>query len=143
MGLNPFDFEWLLEPGESFQTPEAVMVYSAAGLGRMSRTYHRLYRTRLCRGRYRDRERPVLVNNWEATYFDFTAGKIEALAGCAAELGIELLVLDDGWFGKRNDDRSSLGDWFVNTEKLPGGLADVANRVNAKGFSSASGSSRK
>lgn len=133
MGLNPFDFEWLLEPGESFQTPEAVMVYSAAGLGGMSRTYHRLYRTRLCRGRYRDRERPVLVNNWEATYFDFTADKIEALAGGAAELGIELLVLDDGWFGKRNDDRSSLGDWFVNTEKLPGGLADVAKRVNAQG----------
>ena len=133
MGMNPFDFEWLLEPGQSFQTPEVVMVYSGAGLGEMSRTYHHLYRTRLCRGHFRDRERPVLVNNWEATYFDFTADKIEALAGSAGELGIELLVLDDGWFGKRNDDRSSLGDWFVNTEKLPGGLDDVARRVNAQG----------
>ncbi len=133
MGMNPFDFEWLLEPDQSFQTPEVVMVYSGAGLGEMSRTYHHLYRTRLCRGHFRDRERPVLVNNWEATYFDFTADKIEALAGSAGELGIELLVLDDGWFGKRNDDRSSLGDWFVNTEKLPGGLDDVARRVNAQG----------
>ncbi len=133
MGVNPFDFEWLLEPGQSFQTPEVVMIYSGAGLGAMSRSYHRLYRTRLCRGYFRDRERPVLVNNWEATYFDFTADKIEALAGAAAELDIELLVLDDGWFGKRNDDRSSLGDWFVNADKLPGGLEDVARRVNAQG----------
>lgn len=133
MGINPFDFQWHLESGQAFQAPEVVMVYSGEGLGEMSRTYHRLYRTRLCRGVFRDKERPVLVNNWEATYFDFNADKIEALASSANELGIELLVLDDGWFGKRNDDRSSLGDWFVNREKLAGGLEDVAGRVNAKG----------
>lgn len=129
MGINPFDFSWLLEPGESFQAPEAVMVFSSEGLGAMSRTFHRLYRTGLCRGRYRDQVRPVLINNWEATYFNFNADSIERLAKTAQELGMELFVLDDGWFGKRNDDTSSLGDWFVNREKLPLGLEDLANRV--------------
>lgn len=129
MGLNPFDFSWLLKPGESFQTPEAVTVYSNEGLGGMSRTYHRLYRTRLARGEFRDKERPVLINNWEATYFDFDADKIESIARKGKELGIELFVLDDGWFGKRDDDNSSLGDWFVHREKLPGGLRDLAERV--------------
>lgn len=129
MGINPFDFSWLLEPGESFQTPEAVMVFSSKGLGAMSRTFHQLYRTRLCRGQYRDQVRPILINNWEATYFDFNADSIERLAKTAQDLGMELFVLDDGWFGKRNDDTSSLGDWFVNREKLPLGLEDLANRV--------------
>ncbi|MGN7765042.1 alpha-galactosidase [Paenibacillus sp. 22594] len=130
MGINPFDFNWLLEPGESFQTPEAVLVFSAAGLGAMSRTYHKLYRTRLARGTFRDRTRPVLVNNWEATYFDFTAGKIEDIARAGSELGMELFVLDDGWFGHRDNDRSSLGDWVVDPNKLPEGLEDLARRVN-------------
>ncbi|RUS49134.1 alpha-galactosidase [Cohnella sp. AR92] len=130
IGLNPFDFKWRLEPGESFQTPEAVMVYSSAGLGGMSRVYHRLYRSRLCRGEYRDRTRPVLVNNWEGTYFDFDSGKIMAIAEEAGRLGIELFVLDDGWFGQRDDDSSSLGDWFVNRRKLPDGLDALANGVN-------------
>ncbi|QWU17672.1 alpha-galactosidase [Paenibacillus sophorae] len=134
IGINPFEFSWLLEPGESFQTPEAVLVYSNLGLGGMSSIYHRLYRTRLARGTFRDRERPVLINNWEATYFDFDADKIEQLAVKAAELGIELLVLDDGWFGRRDDDSSSLGDWFVHKEKLPKGLGDLAERVKAKGL---------
>lgn len=134
LGIHPFDFSWLLEPGETFQTPEAVMVFSAAGLGGMSRTFHQLYRTRLCRGQYRDKERPVLINNWEATYFDFDAAKIEGIANTARDLGIELFVLDDGWFGKRNDDRSSLGDWFVNREKLPLGLTDLAERVRKLGL---------
>ncbi|MDO3680878.1 alpha-galactosidase [Paenibacillus ehimensis] len=134
MGINPFDFGWLLEPGESFQTPEAVMVYSSEGLGGMSRTYHRLYRTRLCRGAHRDKERPILVNNWEATYFDFNADKIEAIAKDAAELGIELFVLDDGWFGKRDSDTSSLGDWTVDRNKLPDGLEDLAARVKSHGM---------
>ena len=134
MGINPFDFSWRLQPGESFQTPEAVLVYSAEGIGGMSRTYHRLYRTRLSRGRYRDLERPILVNNWEATYFDFNAQKIEAIAETASELGIELFVLDDGWFGKRDDDRSCLGDWVVDRNKLPDGLEDLARRVNDKGL---------
>ncbi len=90
------------------------MVYSAAGIGEMSRTYHKLYRTRLCRGIHRDRVRPILVNNWEATYFNFDAAKIESIAKAGSELGIELFVLDDGWFGKRDDDRTSLGDWTVD-----------------------------
>ncbi|WP_310551576.1 alpha-galactosidase [Paenibacillus glufosinatiresistens] len=134
IGMNAFDFAWLLDPGESFQTPETVMVYSKQGLGEMSRTYHRLYRTRLCRGQYRDRERPVLVNNWEATYFDFRADKLVAIAEEGAKLGIELFVLDDGWFGQRDSDNSSLGDWFEDRRKLPGGLADVAKRINGLGL---------
>lgn len=129
LGLNPFDFSWLLQPGEDFQTPEAVMVYSGQGLGEMSRTYHRLYRSRLCRGAFRDQTRPVLINNWEATYFDFNAETIEGIAKKGKELGMELFVLDDGWFGKRDDDNSSLGDWFVNTTKLPGGLSDLGKRI--------------
>lgn len=134
IGINDFDFSWLLEPGESFQTPEVVMVYSSSGLGGMSRTYHRLYRTRLCRGVHRDKVRPILVNNWEATYFDFNADKIVSIAESGAELGIELFVLDDGWFGKRNDDTTSLGDWFENREKLPDGLVNLAKRVNSLGL---------
>lgn len=129
IGLNPFDFSWLLEPGETFQTPEVVMVYTASGLGDMSRIYHELYTQRLCRGAYRDALRPILINNWEATYFDFTADQIEEIATEAKEVGIELFVLDDGWFGERNDSKSSLGDWVVNTQKLPQGLLDLANRV--------------
>lgn len=134
IGMNPFDFSWKLAPGESFQTPEAVLVYSAEGLGGMSRTYHRLYRTRLCRGQFRDQERPILVNNWEATYFDFNADKIEAIAQAGSELGIELFVLDDGWFGRRDRDNSSLGDWFEDRRKLPDGLADLARRVKDIGL---------
>jgi alpha-galactosidase len=129
MGINPFDFNWLLQPGASFQTPEAVMVYSPNGLGQMSRTYHKLYRTRLCRGNFRDSTRPILVNNWEATYFNFTADKIEGIAKVGRDLGIELFVLDDGWFGCRNSDNSSLGDWFVDLQKLPNGLEDLVQRV--------------
>lgn len=134
LGINPFDFSWKLEPGEAFQTPEAVLVYSAEGLGGMSRTFHKLYRTRLCRGVHRDLERPILVNNWEATYFDFNADKIEAIAKKGGELGIELFVLDDGWFGKRDSDNSSLGDWFEDRRKLPNGLQDLAERVKRQGL---------
>ncbi|AEI43209.1 alpha-galactosidase [Paenibacillus mucilaginosus] len=134
IGINPFEFAWQLEQGASFQTPEAVMVYSADGLGAMSRTYHKLYRTRLCRGVHRDLERPILVNNWEATYFDFTADKLEAIAKSGAELGIELFVLDDGWFGKRNDDTTSLGDWVEDRNKLPDGLNELAGRINRHGL---------
>ena len=134
MGLNSFDFSWQLSPEESFQTPEVVMVYSGQGLGEMSRTYHKLYRTRLCRGIYRDEERPILVNNWEATYFNFNADKLVSIAEEGAKMGIELFVLDDGWFGKRDSDNSSLGDWYEDNRKLPGGLADVAKRVNDTGL---------
>ena len=134
LGINPFDFSWLLEPGETFQTPEVVMAYTAKGLGEMSKIHHELYSKRLCRGRFRDKIRPILINNWEATYFDFDAEKIEQIAKEAKELGIELLVLDDGWFGKRDDDNSSLGDWVVDRRKLPNGLVDIANRVRNLGL---------
>lgn len=134
MGINPFDFEWLLEANESFQTPEVVMVYSSHGLGDMSRTYHNLYNNHLVRGKYKNEQRPVLINNWEATYFDFNEEKLENLAKEAALLGVELLVLDDGWFGKRNSDNCSLGDWFVNEEKLPGGLNSLVDKVNSYGI---------
>jgi alpha-galactosidase len=134
LGINPFDFSWKLEPGSDFQTPEVVLVFSAEGLGDMSRAYHRLYRGHLCRGEWRDKPRPIVINNWEATYFDFDAAKLEKIAVAAAGLGIELFVLDDGWFGHRDDDRSSLGDWFVDKRKLPGGLEDVAARINEKGL---------
>lgn len=134
MGINPFNFSWKLEPGSRFQTPETVMVYSAAGLNAMSADYHGLYGRRLCRGRFRDALRPVLVNNWEATYFDFDKEKILDIAGKAKPLGIELMVLDDGWFGKRDSDFSSLGDWVVNEEKLAGGLKALGEAVVGSGM---------
>lgn len=134
IGIQPFDFNWILESGESFQTPEAVMVYSDAGLGKMSRIYHKLYRSRMCRGRYRDEERPVLINNWEATYFNFNENKIEEIAAAGKELGMELFVLDDGWFGKRDSDNCSLGDWVVDKKKLPNGLDTLAKKITDKGM---------
>ncbi len=134
MGLNPFDFAWELRPGESFQTPEVVMAYSGEGLGGMSRAFHRFYRHHLIAKDWQKKDRPVVINSWEATYFDFDADKIERFAEQAASLGIDLLVLDDGWFGHRNDAKSSLGDWFVNEEKLPKGLPDLVERVQAKGI---------
>ena len=133
-GIEPTDFAWRLEPGESFVTPEAVLAVSGEGLGKMSRAFHRLWREHLCRGEWAERQRPVLVNNWEATYFRFDSEKLLAIARDAAACGIEMLVMDDGWFGERNDDRSSLGDWFVNEEKLPGGLAPLVERINALGL---------
>ena len=133
LGINPFDFAWQLAAGDSFQTPEAVLVFSPGGLGGMSRALHYFYRRHLLPVAWRDRPRPILVNNWEATYFNFNADKLEAIATAGAKLGVELFVLDDGWFGKRDDDRSSLGDWVVDRKKLPGGLADLAARIKAKG----------
>ena len=132
MGLNDFDFDWLLEPGEELYTPEVVMVYSDLGFNGMSHIYHDLYRKRLCKGSFRDAQRPVLINNWEATYFKFTQDKLEAIGKTASEIGLELFVLDDGWFGKRESDLSGLGDWFVNTEKLVSGLSGVAEFMNNK-----------
>ncbi|MGB9857401.1 MAG: alpha-galactosidase [Dictyoglomaceae bacterium] len=134
MGINPFEFTWILNPNESFQTPEVVMVYSDKGLGGMSRTYHRLYRKRLCRGEYRDKRRPILINTWEATYFDVNEEKLLNLAKEAKELGIELFVLDDGWFGERNNDTSSLGDWYVNRRKIPSGLDGLGKKLNEMGL---------
>ena len=134
MGINPLDFKWLLESKEEFQAPEVVLVYSSKGLNGMSQIYHNLYRKRLCRGNYRDKVRPVLINNWEATYFDFNEVKIKEIAKEASKLGMELFVLDDGWFGNRNDDKSSLGDWFVNEGKLKGGLSKLAKDINNMGL---------
>lgn len=134
IGINPFDFTWLLKSKEEFTAPEAVLVYSNEGLTGMSHIYNCLYGKRLCRGKYRDEVRPILINNWEATYFDFNETKIKEIAREATNLGMELFVLDDGWFGKRDDDNSSLGDWFVNEEKLKGGLNKLATEINEMGL---------
>ncbi len=135
MGIHPEGFEWVLKPGNTFQTPEVVCVYSDQGLGKMSRTLHDLYRGHLIRSPYLHKKRPVLINNWEATYFDFDSDKLMEIARDAKEAGIEMLVMDDGWFGRRNLDDSSLGDWTVNEEKLPGGLPSLVERVKAEGLS--------
>ncbi|WP_033126433.1 MULTISPECIES: alpha-galactosidase [Eubacteriales] len=134
MGIHPDGFDWKLEPKEAFQTPEAVMVYTDRGLNDLSQTFHRLYQKRLARGYWRDRERPILINNWEATYFDFTEGKILEIAGKARECGVEMFVLDDGWFGKRCSDRAGLGDWVANRDRLPGGIAGLAQKIDDMGM---------
>ncbi|WP_027954806.1 alpha-galactosidase [Halobacillus kuroshimensis] len=134
MGINPFDFSWKLEPGGSFQTPELVSAFSSHGRNGLSHLYHDLYQKRLARGRWRDQERPVLINNWEATYFDFDERKLQSIAEQSSRLGVELFVLDDGWFGRRNDDTTSLGDWFVDEAKLPNGLKPLVEKVNETGM---------
>ena len=134
MGINPLDFEWLLEKGESFTCPEVVMVHSDEGIGKMSRTFHDLYRNNLIRGEYKDKRRPILINNWEATYFNFDTDKLIDIAKEASKLGIEMLVMDDGWVGHRDSDNSSLGDWFVYEKKLMGGLKYLVDEVNKLGM---------
>ena len=134
LGINPYQFGWQLSPGTSFCTPEAVLVYSENGLAGMSNTFHKLYRTRVCRGWYRDRERPVLLNSWEGMYFEINEKKVLTLAEEAAELGIELLVMDDGWFKGRNTDTTSLGDWTEDKKKFPDGLQSLAKKVKQKGI---------
>lgn len=134
MGIHPQDFCWKLESGASFQAPEVICVYSAEGLGGMTRNFHELYRNHLIRGTYKDKKRPILINNWEATYFDFDTEKLLGIAKQASALGIEMLVMDDGWFGNRNDDNSGLGDWFVNESKIKGGLKYLVDEVNKLGM---------
>lgn len=134
LGINPYQFDWKLEPDESFQVPEAVMVYSKNGLNGMSQTFHKLYQKRLARGYWRDRPRPILINNWEATYFDFTEEKLVSIAEAAKHDGVELFVLDDGWFGARCNDFAGLGDWYANTDRLPNGIAGLAQRIEALGM---------
>ena len=134
VGINPDRFDWKLEPGEEFQTPEAVMVYSDQGLNKMSQIFHRLYAKRLARGYWRDRPRPILNNNWEATYFNFTEDRLVQIASKAKECGVELFVLDDGWFGQRNDDHAGLGDWVANPERLPNGIKGLSERIEAMGI---------
>ena len=134
MGIHPADFSWKLESEESFYTPEAVLTFSAEGLGKMTRNFHDFYRNHLIRSKYRNQKRPILINNWEATYFDFNTEKLLDIAKLASQYGIEMLVMDDGWFGHRNDDSTSLGDWFVNEKKLPGGLNYLVDEVNKLGM---------
>lgn len=131
MGIHPDQFDWPLGEDGEFETPEAVIVYSDKGLNGMSQAFHTLFQKRLARGYWRDRERPILVNNWEATFMDFNEEKLLTIAKSAKEAGIELFVLDDGWFGKRDDDTTSLGDWFVNTDKLPEGLKGLSKKIHA------------
>ncbi|HIY09816.1 MAG TPA: alpha-galactosidase [Candidatus Anaerofilum excrementigallinarum] len=133
-GIHDQNFNWLLEPGAVFTAPEVLLCCSGQGLGELSRCYHRFIRHNICRGEHRFARRPVLINNWEATYFQFNTDSICRIARQAAELGVEMLVLDDGWFGKRDDDNSGLGDWFVNEKKLPGGLSPLIEQVNALGM---------
>jgi alpha-galactosidase len=134
MGIHPADFGWKLESGDAFDTPEVVLTYSADGLGTMTRNFHDFYRNHLIRSKYCNQKRPVLINNWEATYFDFNTEKLLDIARTAAKHGIEMLVMDDGWFGHRNDDSTSLGDWFVNEEKITGGLKYLVDEVNKLGL---------
>lgn len=134
IGLGDFNFSWRLESGEIFQTPEAVLVFSDEGLSGMSRVYHKLYRTRLCRGRWRDAERYALINNWEGTQFTFDEQRIVAIAEKGKEIGLDLFVLDDGWFKGRNNDKSSLGDWIADETKLPHGVKGLAERIEALGM---------
>lgn len=134
MGINPVDFGWRLAPGEYFDSPEAVMVFTEEGIGEMSRIFHRFYNNHLVRGRWKTEKRPLLINSWEAAGFDFDSEKLIAFAQRAKELGIEMLVMDDGWFGNRFDDARSLGDWYVNEEKISGGLASLIEQVNKEGL---------
>ena len=133
-GIHPDDFGWNLAPGESFQTPEVILSYSSAGFGLLSRNLHKTIRDHICRGKWASRRRPVLLNSWEGTYFDFTGDKLVAMAREAAQLGVELFVLDDGWFGKRDDDHSGLGDWFPNQQKLGCTLPELVQRITDTGL---------
>ena len=134
MGLNAFDFAWKLEPGERFDTPEVAMVYSDSGIGGMSRRFHELWRHHLIRGKYAHAERPVLLNNWEATTFTFDEEQILAIADGGKRLGVDMMVLDDGWFGKRDDPTSGLGDWYVNRKKLPSGIDGLSAKIEQMGL---------
>jgi alpha-galactosidase len=134
IGINPEGFAWVLEPGAELVSPEAILGYSASGLGDLSAAFHDLLRERMARGTWRDKPRPIVINNWEATYYDFDEARLVAIAASARELGIELFVLDDGWFGHRDDDTTSLGDWQVDRRKLPGGLDSLARQVEALGL---------
>ncbi|AEC02289.1 alpha-galactosidase [Parasphaerochaeta coccoides] len=133
-GLNDENFSWNLTAGESFFAPEVVLTFSASGFSRLSQNYHDTYRHNLCRGKFKLCRRPIMINNWEATYFAFSSRTLVEIARSAVDLGIEMLVMDDGWFGKRNDDTSSLGDWKVNLEKIPGGLGLLVDELNSLGL---------
>lgn len=134
MGIHDAQFSFEVNPGECFTAPEVILSFASDGLGQLSRNYHKAIRYHVCRGKYKTARRPVLINNWEATYFDFTTEKLLAIAKDAKEAGIEMLVMDDGWFGKRDSDTSGLGDWFVNEKKLGGSLKELVDGVNEIGL---------
>ncbi len=133
-GISAQSFAWELQPGEAFTTPQCVICYSGEGFGALSRQYHKLYREHLMRSEFTFKPRPVLINNWEATYFDFNEEKLTAMAQKAKAAGIDLFVLDDGWFGARNSAQTSLGDWFTNLQKLPSGIDGLAKKINELGL---------
>ena len=133
-GINPHCFLWKLSGGESFVTPQAVMTYSGEGLNKMMENMHSFVNEHIVRGEHKDKDRPIVLNNWEATFFNFNRSKILALARSAKKLGVEMFVLDDGWFGKRNNDLAGLGDWVENRKKLPGGIKYIAKQVNKMGM---------
>lgn len=133
-GIQDMDFSWELAPGEVFETPEVVLAYSNTGLGGMSRAFHRAFREHLINKRQVKARRPIVINSWEATYFSFDLPKLKAFVDAVVGTGIDTFVLDDGWFGKRDDDTSGLGDWVVNTNKLEGGLIPLINHVHSKGL---------
>lgn len=133
-GINPFEFQWSLGSDEYFDSPESVMTFSAEGLNGMSQNMHSFVKENIVRGYWKDKDRPVLVNNWEATTFNFDEKKILEIAKATKELGGEMFVLDDGWFGKRNNDKAGLGDWYVNTKKLPSGIKGLSEKINEMGL---------
>ena len=133
-GIADDHFSWKLEKGDAFETPEAILAYTDKGLSELSYLYHKIIRENVCPAEFRDMKRPVLINNWEGTYFDFDEKKIMEIADSAAKAGCEMLVLDDGWFGARNDDHAGLGDWVVNMQKLKGGMSQIADHVSSLGM---------
>lgn len=133
-GINDFDFKWKLESGEAFETPEVIIAYSSEGMGGMSRSFHDAFRNYLINPRFVRKHRPVVINNWEATYFSFDSEMLKNIAKAVQGTGIDTFVLDDGWFGKRNNDSAGLGDWVVNTDKLHGGLKEIIDYVNSLGM---------
>ncbi|MCP1111443.1 alpha-galactosidase [Ohessyouella blattaphilus] len=134
MGIHPATFAWEVEPQHTFQTPECILAFSQHGLTALSQSYHDFFRDNFLPGYWANRDRPILLNSWEACYYDYNEEKLLDIAANAKALGIEMLVMDDGWFGKRNNDHSSLGDWNVNTERLPGGLEQLAAKVTSLGL---------
>ena len=134
VGINPENFNFEIQPNDTFITPEVAMVYSGEGFAKMSQCYHKAIRYNLCRGKYKTARRPVLINNWEGTYFDFNADKLVSMANDASKIGIELFVMDDGWFGKRDNDLSGLGDWTPNEKKLQGTLNELSKRITDTGM---------
>ena len=133
LGLQEEAFRYPLETGEMFQAPEVILSYSSEGMNRLSQNLHHCIRQHICRGKYKEEIRPILINSWEAAYFDFTGDTIYELAKAAKEVNIDMLVMDDGWFGKRDDDNSGLGDWFVNEKKLGGTLGSLIQKINDLG----------